>query len=126
MENTLRHQHPPTRLGARFGLLDGLSLDGFDFRAAEERANVNLLLCRSGGAANFGFLQRAVVRLASGQWRGRQEKAARQHTNGVTVAHMFSGCEIELSESESRTACSTHCAGSPSSARHVDCSLDRR
>jgi hypothetical protein len=44
------------------------------------------------------------VRLASDQWRGRQEKAARQHTNGVTVAHMFSGCEIELSESESRTA----------------------
>src|SRR5882762_622365 len=103
MENALRHQHPPTRPGARFGLDHGLSLLGFDFRAAEELANVNLLLCRSGGAASFGLRRRAVVRLASGQWRGRQEKTLKQHTNGVIVSHMFSGCEIGLFESESRT-----------------------
>jgi len=66
MENALRHQHPPTRLAARFGLHNGLSLDGFDFRAADELANVNLLLCRSGGAPGFGLRRRAVVRLASG------------------------------------------------------------
>src|ERR1700674_1208087 len=104
MENTLRHQHPRTRLRARFGLLDGFSLDSFDLRAAEEHANVNLPFCRSGNAASFGFWRRIAVRLASGQWRGRQEEAAKQHTYRLTVAHVFSGFEKGSSDLKAEPA----------------------
>src|SRR5260370_35613710 len=89
-------QLPAARLRTPFGLLDGLPLDSFYVRTAEEHANVHLLLCRRGDAASFGLLRRGAVRLASGQGRGRQEKTAKQSTDGVTVAHMFSVYERGL------------------------------
>jgi hypothetical protein len=98
MENALRHQHPATRLCARFGLLDGLSLNVFDLRAGEERANVNLRFFRSGDVAGFGCLRRTAPHLASSQWRGREKKSTNQHTHRVTVAHWFSGYEKGLSD----------------------------
>src|SRR5260370_3090841 len=96
VKNTFCHIHSATRLRAPFVLLDGPPLDSFYVRTAEEHANVHLPLSRRGDAASFGLLRRGAVRLASGQGRGRQEKTAKQRTDRVTVAHMFSVYETGL------------------------------
>jgi len=61
-------------------------------------------LAEAEDAASSGLLRRAVVRLASGQLRGRQEKAAKQRTDRVTVAHMFSVYEKGLSDLKAEPA----------------------